>query len=190
MAFSILDARLNNDLVEMIAIKIHQESFKDMMTPIHNALVPIEKALKENDPFSALQIKYKPSIHVDEYIDWITVVMQFHNERILIWHHYVDGPDQDEILVDGFVENGLFKIEKFMYVNSYTGHQYDLELYIKTRSTVQNQIPFQFMSRKLFGIDEMQIAYDYNSGKKWMNPEKICKWFKDMDWSAFTEEEM
>ena len=193
MAFAFLDKHLNTDVVDIIAMNLHKAHFMGISESIRLALTPIEKALLVHrvdnsiDIIWYLQTKYGAILHTDYYYEWVTIIFHFENDRVLIWHNYVNGNDREMILTDGFVENGressktpMYKIEKFFYGDRYNNikcHSLaDFKEKMKT-NTIHNNIPFQFMNFKLFKCENISIDYSYESGKKWIDPEYVCSKF-------------
>lgn len=187
MAYAALEARLDDDVVNTIAHTVHKSYMIDMRADIINAPTPIENMLSCSNPIKYLEDKHSACIYADEWVDWTTVVIQFPNsQRFTVWHRYCDGPDQDQILIDGFVENNTIKFNKFMYEDPYRNRRCTtISEYTQKHAAIMNHIPIQFLSSVLYQSDDIPIDYGYDSGKTWIDPDAVCEWFESVDWSLY-----
>lgn len=190
MAFQILQNNLgSNDLINDIALRLHNSYMKDMKDDIKYYPCVIEKALAKDQPLEYLKDKFNAKIFIERWVDWQQVCITFPdiNDQFFIWHQYTESyREYEEFLVFGNYskDDGTMYVDKFFY-SGYEGTNTSINDYLEDRSEACNYVPFQFLHKCLtgtFGNSDDVLHETYDSGRLWADPRYILNWFKKFDW--------
>lgn len=175
------NALVSEDLVEKISRTLHK-SYLDDCAPllIGGSLTPLDKALLTADPLQELSRRYNAVIKTDlDWCDWAQVAIHFPGtNRYIIFHDYTEGMSYDTTLVDGFVEGGVFKIERLYFSSREDKPCHTLQEVMARYDQIYNLIPFQYFAEAFDTAALENIDYSYVSGKSWQNADKVLSWFR------------
>ena len=196
-------ANLPEHLVDHIANKVHRIFTKDTLQKINTMYSPFEKIFMESeDVFETLKKLYPDmTVHVDNYIDWITVVLKLTATKFVVWHSYMEYMEANTFLMEGEVDEkeNVYTFNKFIYMNNGScrgwlcrcGHSEtieDAEQYHQKK--FKSMIPFQFLHfcmKNDYCMEKIVYKNAANHGK-WILPIKIINSFDNYDWGDYIPE--
>lgn len=194
MATAFLESHLPADVVGMVSEYVHKSRMANVLISIPDHMCSVEAAFASTaDPISTLKKNYPDAkIYVDDWVDWLTVVIKLTDSRFFFMFSFVEGSETEEMLVDAFIENNVVKIERLYYKSyHYMGDEFGcdyLEEYVrKKQSFFDNMVPFQYamsaMTGKPIPWNRPNIDYKYSSGKKWCNGKQLFYKMCHHDWN-------
>jgi hypothetical protein len=174
MAIAYLSRKVNNDVVDYICKKIHEENIKSVLFDVKHMPSIVEKALKYNkDPFIWLaNKKYNVKCMVEEWVNWNIVLLMINNIHIIVINGVMDNDQEFQLLLEGFIEDKNLKIDRFYYKI--------IKLdYVVEYNSIQDVVDISHLKfveivsfiYKVSGIEGIKID------KKWYNPDIIFTWF-------------
>ena len=169
-----LDNLLNNDVVDIIYIKLHNMYMKDLIHEICNHSSVFETLILNNkSPIRTLEKKHNTTLQMENDIyGLIYVIMIDHNQ--FISYHKSDDEEFNDLIIHGFIENNLIKIERVV-------HKHNLQIYHSIKDISFTNYTSILYVEELFDYEpgQLEIDFNYESGKNWQNHEKIYEWFHE-----------
>ncbi len=152
------------DVQELIAKKLHKMYMEDVLEEL-SKWSPIEKKLKKGNPGML--------IHKDSfaYMDTIILIGEKDPIHFVMWHIYNDYPDGEEVLIEGYVERNVIKIERW-WSSDIKGIQNKIE----EKENVSSIYGFHVL-KEILDMNTLHIDTTYDSKKKWNCAENVCDWF-------------
>ena len=190
MATALLTTYLaSDDLIDRIARNVHNSYMQDMKSSFATYPNAFEKAIKSHKIDEYLQ-KSAAQYFIDSNLDWRQVAILLPDDKLVMWHHYVDNHyieyGDEEYLVYGTLDTGKLIIDKFFYIKTMSNKSNtNFHEHLNTMASF-NHIPFQFvaehvMNRCVLNAKKI-IDMSYHSGKQWENPMAILQWFNSQKW--------
>lgn len=174
-SISKLSQFLPMDLADDVAKRVHTLHMDTLKHEILHAISPFEVAMTKADPLGYLHDKHAVAEYVDEWVDWLTVIILFPtSRRFVLFHEYVDGPCQERILLEGFLEHTSIKLERTLFVTP-TIRATDVDAFC---ALCPNSIPLQFLGDQVHTpLTMASIDRNYYSNKTWRDGDNLIDWF-------------
>lgn len=171
---SYLSNLLNNDVTDVIYTKLHNSHMKDIIPQIHQAINTFEFCIVNNkNPIIELVKNHNITLQMeDDIYGEIYVIMIDHNQ--FISYHKSDDEEFNDLIIHGFIENNLIKIERVV-------HKHKLKIYHSMKDIISTNYHSILYVEELFDYEpgQLQIDFNYESVKKWQNHKKIYEWFHE-----------
>jgi len=172
-----LDNLLNNDVVDIIYIKLHNSYMKDLIHEIGNYSSVFETLILNNkNPIRILEKKHNVTLDMEKNIYGRIYVIMIDDNQFITYHK-----SDDNLIIHGFIERDRIKIERI-------GYRHNLQIYHSIKDiTFTNCNPILYVENSILYVEELfdykpgelQIDLNYESGKKWQNHAKVYKWFRE-----------
>lgn len=166
-----LDNLLNNDVVDVIYKKIHKTYMKDLIHEIHNYSSVFETLILNNkSPIRTLEKKHNTTLQMEDNIYGQIYVIMIDDNQFISYHN----EEFNDLIIHGFIENNLIKIERVV-------HKHNLQIYHSIKDISFTNYASILYVEELFDYEpgQLEIDFNYESGKHWQNHEKIYEWFHE-----------
>ena len=162
---------LNNDVVDIIYTKLHNDYMKDLIHEIGNYSSLFETLISNNkSPIRKLEKKHNTTLQMENDIYGQIYVIMIDDNQFISYHY----EEFNDLIIHGFIENNLIKIERVV-------HKHNLQIYHSIKDISFTNYSSILYVEELFDYEtgELEIDFNYESGKKWQNHEKIYEWFHE-----------
>lgn len=195
------EATIPEHLLHTIAKRVHQDYQEGVCFQVNQLFSPIERIFREEGvPGVAMMEKLRQAFpemetHVDEYFEWITVVLKLNATQFIVYHVYKEYGADDNMVAEGRCVNGTLVFDRFQYKEMWreTVCFTSANTYFNVQKGV-NYIPFQFLNKVMGGSDDSVgiKVVDAPANTKWFNAEPILQWFHECEeliWMPIVEEQ-
>lgn len=165
---------LNNDLIDIIYTKLHNSYMKDLIYEINQHSSFFEKNILKNiNPISRLKKLHNTTLQMENDIYGQIYVIMI-NDNQFISYHKSDDDEFNDLIIHGFIERDLIKIERIVYKLNH-------KIYHSIKDIAFTNYHSILYVEKLFDYypGDLQIDLEYHSNKNWKHYEKIYEWFHD-----------
>lgn len=189
MAVHMLSLRLCSlDLVDRVCEIVHRMCMSEILVELNSRPGIFDYLLKgdnstlgDNSTPSGLKNKgHEIRVVHDDYIYWWTTVVHINDSQFVMMHEYYDE-EHEELVVEGFVEKDVIKIERIHFKRN-RPRPFEASS-LEDIGRIWNMIPFQLVIEHHRHIKQVDIDHTYHSGKKWMDRDRVWKWFEDARYS-------
>ena len=190
MSAHVLTERLcSDDLVNSVCEMVHRGNMSDVLAELEARPGLFEAVLTgpSYDPgaegdedagfrpiHELVRMGHEVRVVHEDYIYWWTTVVHIDDAHFVLVHEY-DDDVRYELVVEGFVENGVIKIERMNYKRNRPVFEASS---VKEAGRITNHIPFQFVLEH-HGIETVNIDYTHHSDRKWKDHRRVWQWFYD-----------
>lgn len=194
------DANIPEDIIHTISKRVHMDYHRRICTYIDNIYSPFERIFRENEingvhALTKLCEQFPEMIiRVDDYFEWMTVVLKLNDTRFIVFHEYKENWTCEQLIAEGEYINDNMIFERFLYKDMRDKNKLykNAKDYFNNKSI--NYIPFQFTNYVMKGIYDMDGVQfmDAPTNANWFRPEVIIQWFLDREddvWRPIAQEE-
>jgi hypothetical protein len=187
-------------LTHSIAKRVHKDYQEGVCFQVNQLYSPFERLFREEGvPGEAMMEVLRREfpemeVCVDEYYEWITVVLKMNATNFVMYHLYKEYGAHDNMVAEGRYVNGVMVFDRFQYKEMWreTVRYTSAKAYTSQERGV-NWIPFQFLNNVMGGSHDPKDVkvVDAPAGTKWFNAEPILQWFDDCEdliWMPIAEE--
>lgn len=168
---SYLSNLLNNDVTDVIYTKLHNAYMKDLIHEICNHSSVFETLILNNkSPIRTLEKKHNTTLQMENDIYGLIYVIMIDDNQFISYHY----EEFNDLMIHGFIENNQIKIERVV-------HKHNLQIYHSIKDISFTNYASILYVEELFDYEpgQLEIDFNYESGKKWQNHEKIYEWFHE-----------
>lgn len=164
-----LDNLLNNDIVDVIYKKLHNDYMKDLIHEIRNHSSVFETLISNNkSPIRKLEKKHNTTLQMENDIYGLIYVIMIDDNQFISYNK------SDNLIIHGFIERDRIKIERVV-------HKHNLQIYHSIKDITFTNYTSILYVEELFDYEpgQLEIDFNYESGKTWQNHEKLYEWFHE-----------
>jgi|Laugresbdmm110sd_1035091.scaffolds.fasta_scaffold101543_1 hypothetical protein len=193
------DADIPEHLLHTIAKRVHKDYHKGICTYVETMFSLFERIFRENEVVGSQVLEKlcdvypELKIRVDEYCEWLTVVLKLNATKFIVFHEYKEYGVHDHLVAEGEMVDGNMVFERFMYKKMWRKEKLysSASTYFAIKGT--NYIPFQFTNSVMGGAHNVKgVEFsDAPAHTTWYHPNDLLRWFLDCEreiWRPIIEE--